>query len=96
MDAHADQDGKETSNGHVSIIKNYGRLVGGSLAHGHQQIALSNVMPRRVLDHQRFEMEHGENFSAYMLRENPPFYMNWTKVKSRRLPMAGMTPSVLS
>ncbi len=65
-------DGKDIYNGYVSIIKNYGRLVGGSLAHGHQQIAYSNVIPRRVLDHQRFEMEHGENFSAYMLRENPP------------------------
>ena len=55
----------------VSIIKNYGHLVGGSLAHGHQQIALSNVIPRRLLDNWRFEAERGENFAAYMLRENP-------------------------
>lgn len=60
------------STGYVSIIKNFGRLVGGSLAHGHQQIAISNVVPRRVLDHERFEMEHGELFSAYMQRGNPP------------------------
>lgn len=56
----------------VSIIKNYGHLVGGSLAHGHQQIALSNIIPRRFLDNWRFEQEHGETFAAYMLRENPP------------------------
>ncbi|MCD4738108.1 MAG: hypothetical protein K8R89_02465 [Anaerolineae bacterium] len=56
----------------VSIIKNYGRLVGGSLAHGHQQIALSNIIPRRFLDNWRFEQERGETFAAYMLRENPP------------------------
>lgn len=57
--------------GYVSIFKNYGRLVGGSLAHGHQQIGFSNIMPRRVGDNQHFEQERGEPFSAYMLRENP-------------------------
>lgn len=57
--------------GFVSIIKNYGQLVGGSLAHGHQQITFGNVMPRRVEDHVRFQKERGEPFSAYLLRENP-------------------------
>lgn len=57
--------------GYVSIIKNYGRLVGGSLAHGHQQIAFSNVMPRKIHDNYRFKKEHGEPFSAFLLRENP-------------------------
>lgn len=57
--------------GFVLIIKNYGRLVGGSLAHGHQQIAFSTVAPRRMLDNERFEREHGEPFSAFLLRENP-------------------------
>ncbi len=56
----------------VLIIKNYGRLVGGSLEHGHQQIGFSSVMPRRMRDNQRFEQERGETFSAYLLRENPP------------------------
>jgi galactose-1-phosphate uridylyltransferase len=55
----------------VLVIKNYGRLVGGSLAHGHQQIALSNIMPRRFGDNWRFEQERGERFSAYLVRENP-------------------------
>jgi galactose-1-phosphate uridylyltransferase len=61
--------------GFVSIIKNYGRLVGGSLAHGHQQIALSNVLPRRILDNWRFERERGETFSAYLMRENPTDFL---------------------
>ena len=58
--------------GFVSIIKNYGHLVGGSLTHGHQQISFSNVMPRRVGDNWRFQQEHHEPFSAYLQRENPP------------------------
>lgn len=64
-DAPVDQDG------FVVIIKNYGHLVGGSLIHGHQQIAFSNVMPRHLRDNARFEREHGETFSSYMLRETP-------------------------
>jgi galactose-1-phosphate uridylyltransferase len=53
------------------VLKNYGHLVGGSLAHGHQQIILSNVAPRRLLDDWRFARERGESFAAYLLRENP-------------------------
>jgi galactose-1-phosphate uridylyltransferase len=55
----------------VSIIKNYGRLVGGSLAHGHQQITVSNIMPNRIRQNKDFQEKYGETFSAYMLRENP-------------------------
>ncbi len=58
--------------GCVSIIKNCGRLVGGSLAHGHQQITLGNILPRRIEDNARFEQERGETFSTYLLRENSP------------------------
>ncbi|OQY20845.1 MAG: hypothetical protein B6I35_09845 [Anaerolineaceae bacterium 4572_32.2] len=57
--------------GFVSIVKNYGRLVGSSLSHGHQQIIFSNVRPRRFDDNLRFEKERGEHFAAYMLRQNP-------------------------
>lgn len=57
--------------GHVLVIKNHGRLVGGSLAHGHQQILYSSVQPRHFARNDRFEREHGETFAAYMLRENP-------------------------
>jgi galactose-1-phosphate uridylyltransferase len=57
--------------GYVSVIKNYGYLVGGSLIHGHQQIAFSNVMPRRVIDHIEFEKFRSEKFSSYLLENNP-------------------------
>lgn len=55
----------------VSIIKNSGRLVGGSMDHPHQQIALSNVMPRRVRENQAFQNGHHTTFSGHMLRDNP-------------------------
>ena len=58
--------------GFVLIIKNFGRLVGGSLAHGHQQIAWSNILPGRLLDDRRFEADRGEVFAAFLMRENPP------------------------
>jgi galactose-1-phosphate uridylyltransferase len=58
--------------GFVVIIKNCGRLVGGSLVHGHQQIVYSSVMPRCFLDNWRFEQAHGETFSDYLQHENPP------------------------
>ena len=58
-----------TTNGFVIIIKNYGHLVGGSLIHGHQQIAFSNVMPRHFEDNARYEFECGETFSNRMVRE---------------------------
>ncbi len=53
------------------IIKNYGREVGGSLSHGHQQILLSNVMPRFFVDDLKFADRHGEFFSEFLQRENP-------------------------
>jgi galactose-1-phosphate uridylyltransferase len=55
----------------VVIIKNYGHLVGGSLIHGHQQIAFGNVMPRHFRDNARFQRQRGELFSDYVLRETP-------------------------
>ena len=61
--------------GSVLITKNFGRLVGGSLAHGHQQIALSSVVPRRFADNQRFARSHGETFAAFMLRQNPARFL---------------------
>ncbi|MCK5634686.1 MAG: hypothetical protein KAI06_06350 [Anaerolineales bacterium] len=57
--------------GHAIIVKNYGNRVGASLSHGHQQITFSNVKPRYYQDHVRFEVEHGEPFSAYLLRVIP-------------------------
>lgn len=55
----------------VSIIKNVGSSVGGSLSHGHQQISLSSVMPKRVRDNRSFLERRGEPFSRYLRRENP-------------------------
>ena len=55
----------------VSIIKNGGLGAGGSLAHGHHQIIFSNQFPRRMVENQRFEEEHGQLFSEYILEENP-------------------------
>lgn len=55
----------------VSIIKNYGHLVGGSLAHGHQQIAVSPIVPNKIAQDAAFEQRKGECFTSYLLRENP-------------------------
>ncbi|MFP4408408.1 MAG: hypothetical protein ACLFPW_07805 [Spirochaetaceae bacterium] len=55
----------------VSVIKNVGRSVGGSLTHGHQQIALSNVMPRRTRENAAFLNAYGKSFSRYLREENP-------------------------
>jgi galactose-1-phosphate uridylyltransferase len=66
----ATSDGRPTR-GYVLIIKNHGRMVGGSLAHGHQQILYSSVRPRHLERNHRFEQRRGEAFAAYMLRENP-------------------------
>ena len=55
----------------VLITKNYGRLVGGSLTHGHQQIALSNIMPKRFEDNWRFFEQNGQFFSHFMQHTNP-------------------------
>lgn len=57
--------------GFVLIFKNHGHLVGGSIAHGHQQIVLSNVLPKQIHDNWRFERTRGEKFSAHLMRENP-------------------------
>jgi len=64
-------DDQSNGSGFVSIIKNCGRLVGGSLTHGHQQIGFSNVMPRRIRDNWRFKQRTGWPFSAYLLENNP-------------------------
>ena len=63
-------DGRAT-HGYVLAIKNHGRLVGGSLAHGHQQILYSSRKPRHFERNERFEQKYGETFAEYMLRENP-------------------------
>lgn len=63
-------DGRSTY-GYVLMMKNCGRLVGGSLAHGHQQIVYSSQQPRHLGLNERFQKEHGKTFAEYMLRKNP-------------------------
>lgn len=63
-------DGKGT-HGFVTVIKNYGAAVGGSLAHGHQQIGFSNLMPTGAYHNWRFLERTGRTFSAHMLESTP-------------------------
>jgi galactose-1-phosphate uridylyltransferase len=57
--------------GYVSIIKNRGRLVGGSVRHGHQQIVHSNVQPERLRSDVDFRRKRGVAFGAYLLDSTP-------------------------
>lgn len=66
-DSDAPVDGQSIP-GYVSVIKNCGRLVGGSIAHGHQQIAYSTILPRRNRDLLRFADEQGTLFSNHMIQ----------------------------
>lgn len=59
------------TSGFVSIIKNVGAPVGGSLTHGHQQIVFSNTMPTGTFNNWKFQQTHKETFSAYLQRKNP-------------------------
>ncbi len=56
------------AHGFVSIIKNYGAPVGGSLTHGHQQIAFSNVMPTQIHNDAEFRRVHGVTFAEHLLK----------------------------
>ena len=56
---------------YISIIKNAGSAVGGSIEHGHQQVLVSNLAPRRVLENQKFELENGTTFSEHLQVSNP-------------------------
>jgi len=57
--------------GYGGIIKNYGRLVGGSLFHGHQQIIHTNIMPGKIKEDLKFREKYGRTFSAFILEKNP-------------------------
>jgi galactose-1-phosphate uridylyltransferase len=58
------------AHGFVSVIKNFGSLVGGSLVHGHQQIAFSNIMPRKFRNNLNFLQRNGKYFTEFLLQEN--------------------------
>jgi galactose-1-phosphate uridylyltransferase len=57
---------------YVSIIKNVGSAVGGSLEHGHQQVILGNIAPLRILRDQQFENNQGICFSKFLIEECRP------------------------
>jgi len=57
--------------GYAGIIKNYGRLVGGSLAHDHQQIIHTNIMPGKIKEDLNFKGKFNITFSEFMLKNNP-------------------------
>ncbi|MBN1264639.1 MAG: hypothetical protein JXA25_04050 [Anaerolineales bacterium] len=57
--------------GYVSIIKNGGAQVGGSIAHSHQQVIFSNLMPRRIYENWKFFQGAGISFSEHMQHTNP-------------------------
>jgi len=52
---------------YISIIKNSGAPVGGSLEHGHQQIILGNIPPRRVKENLRFKEKKNQTYSEFIL-----------------------------
>jgi len=73
--SHVHADGNHY--GYIGVIKNMGRLVGGSLVHGHHQIVHTNVKPRKVLDDQHFKesaLGGGLGFSQHLLGCNPGEY----------------------
>lgn len=57
--------------GFSGIIKNYGHLVGGSLSHGHIQIAFTNIMPRVIADDIHFRDSHSKTFIQFLASANP-------------------------
>lgn len=69
--SHRLADNNQTDPWSVSIIKNVGAAVGGSLEHGHQQIILSNILPKRISDDITFHKKHKATFSNYLLSKTP-------------------------
>jgi UDPglucose--hexose-1-phosphate uridylyltransferase len=61
---------KKTS-GFISIIKNYGRQVGGSLQHGHQQVAFSNILSGQQYNNWKFLQDNHYPFSRHLLEKTP-------------------------
>ncbi len=57
--------------GYFLVIKNRGGLVGGSVAHGHQQIVLTETLPGRLADDLRFHRETGRSVVDYLLETTP-------------------------
>lgn len=56
---------------HVQFIKNTGKIVGGSVEHGHYQAAGMNVFPKKIQNDVDFLEKSKESFVKYLSRENP-------------------------
>lgn len=53
------------------FVKNKGKVVGGSVVHGHYQGSALPFRSNRNLEDIRFEANNGESFANYILNENP-------------------------
>jgi galactose-1-phosphate uridylyltransferase len=62
---------RDGRHGHVAIIKNVGRNVGGSVAHGHQQIVHTNIRPLALGLDRDYELKVGEAFAETLCRHSP-------------------------
>ena len=62
---------KKETFGFVSIIKNYGKQVGGSLMHGHQQISFSNTISGQQYNNWKFYQENQCYFTEYLMKNTP-------------------------
>lgn len=71
MPTSLSSDESQSTYGYVSIIKNFGKVAGGSLSHGHQQIVYSNIMPKQFYNNWGFRERHGIYFTDHILSENP-------------------------
>ncbi len=52
--------------GYAAIMKNRGFKVGGSVEHGHQQIAHLSVLPRRIAEDRDFKAKEGAAFADHL------------------------------
>lgn len=57
--------------GHFGVIKNVGRLIGGSVSHGHQQMIHTNILPQRIEQDAEFMIRTGKSLAAFLLETNP-------------------------
>ena len=61
--------------GFYTLFKNFGRLVGGSIAQGHQQMGYSSVIHPKAEQLKGLAEKRGYTFADYLLRDNPSSLM---------------------
>ncbi|MBN2527524.1 MAG: hypothetical protein JXR76_14110 [Deltaproteobacteria bacterium] len=71
MPATSEWYGVANTHGFVLMMKNFGAAVGGSLAHGHQQVTHSNVISKSAYENWLFRKQQGISFSKYMQQVTP-------------------------